>query len=141
MEIFAKLIHKSHVTYLPTNFPVQFYGLPDGKVYILFARFYEIKYQRSGIEFLTAEHLEFSYNYKEEKLIPHGNSDSNKSVYSELVDKPNPKIKILKVNREFSSFAEAFVQLNKKAETQFHRKPEDIQIIPDKGNQDRLSIA
>ncbi|HSO85420.1 MAG TPA: hypothetical protein VLQ91_02635 [Draconibacterium sp.] len=141
MEIFAKLIHKSHVTYLPTNFPVQFYGLPDGKVYILFARFYEIKYQRSGIEFLTAEHLEFSYNYNEEKLISHGNSDANKSVYSELVDKPNPKIKILKVNREFNSFAEAFAQLNKKAETLFQKKPEDIQLIPNKGNQDRLSIA
>ena len=141
MEIFAKLIHKSHVTYLPTNFPVQFYGLPDGKVYILFARFYEIKYQRSGIEFLTAEHLEFSYNYNEEKLISHGNSDANKSVYSELVDKPNPKIKILKVNREFNSFADAFAQLNKKAEIQFQKKPEDIQIIPNKGNQDRLSIA
>ena len=141
MEIFAKLIHKSHVTYLPTNFPVQFYGLPDGKVYILFARFYEIKYQRSGIEFLTAEHLEFSYNYNEERLIPHGSPDSNKSVYSELVDKPNPKIKILKVNREFNSFADAFAQLNKKAEIQFQKKPEDIQIIPNKGNQDRLSIA
>lgn len=141
MEIYAKLIHKSHITYLPTNFPVQFYGLPDGKVYILFARFYEIKYQRSGIEFLTAEHLEFSYNYQEEKLISHGNADSSKSVYSELVDKPNPKIKILKVNREFNSFADAFIQLNKKAETQFHQKPDDIQIIQNRKDQDRLSIA
>jgi hypothetical protein len=141
MEIYAKLIHKSHITYLPTNFPVQFYGLPDGKVYILFARFYEIKYQRSGIEFLTAEHLEFSYNYQEEKLISHGSADSSKSVYSELVDKPNPKIKILKVNREFNSFADAFVQLNKKAETQFHQKPDDIQIIQNREDQDRLSIA
>jgi len=141
MENFAKLIHKSHITYLPTNFPVQFYGLPDGKVYILFARLYEIKFQRSGLEFVTAEHLEFSYNYKEEKLISHGILDSKKSVYSELVDKPNPKIKILKVNREFNSFAEAFVQLNEKAKVQFSQEPSDIQIIPNKGNHDHLSIA
>lgn len=141
MENLAKLIHKSHITYLPTNFPVQFYGLPDGKVYILFARLYEIKFQRSGIEFITAEHLEFAYNYNEEKLILQGNHDSKKFVYSELVDKPNPKFKILKVNREFNSLAEALVQLNKKAKTQLLKKPDDIQIIPNKGNRDHLSIA
>ena len=141
MEIFAKLIHKSFVTYLPTNFPVQFYGLPDGKVYIIYARFFEIKYQRSGLEFILAEHLEFSYNHAEEELTSTRNQDSKKPVYSELVDKPNPKIKIIKVNREFNSFAEAFNELNKKAKTQFQKKPEDIQIIPNRGDQDRLSIA
>ncbi|KAF0237746.1 MAG: hypothetical protein FD181_1611 [Prolixibacteraceae bacterium] len=141
MEIFAKLIHKSFVTYLPTNFPAQFYGLPDGKVYIIYARFYEIKFQRSGLEFVLAEHQEFLFNYEEDKLIAFGNQDTKKPVYAELVDKPNPKIKILKVNREFNSFAEAFAQLNKKAKTQLEKKPDDIQIIPNKGNQDRLSIA
>jgi len=141
MENFAKLIHKSHITYLPTNFPAQFYGLPNGKVYILFARLYEIKYQRSGIEFVTAEHLEFSYNYAEEKLISHGSSDSKKPVYPEQVDKQNPKFKILRVNRDINSLAEAFVLLNKKAKTQLSAKPQDIQIIPEKGSRDHLSIA
>jgi len=141
MEIFAKLIHKSFATYLPTKFPVQFYGLPDGKGYIIYARFFEIKFQRSGLEFILAEHLEFSYNYDEEKLISTGNQDNKKPIYSELVDKPNPKIKIIKVNREFNSFAEAFNELNKKAKTQLQQKPDDIQIIPNRGDQDRLSIA
>jgi hypothetical protein len=141
MEIFAKLIHKSFVSYLPTKFPVQFYGLPDGKVYIIYARFYEIKFQRSGLEFILAEHQEFSYQYEEEKLVSTGNQAAKKAIYSELVDKPNPKIKILKVNREFNSFADAFAQLNKKAKIQLEKKPDDIQIVPNKGNQDRLSIA
>jgi hypothetical protein len=141
MEIFAKLIHKSFVSYLPTKFPVQFYGLPDGKVYIIYARFYEIKFQRSGLEFILAEHQEFSYQYEEGKLVSTGNQDAKKAIYSELVDKPNPKIKILKVNREFNSFADAFAQLNKKAKIQLEKKPDDIQIFPNKGNQDRLSIA
>ncbi len=141
MEIFAKLIHKSFVTYLPTNFPVQFYGLPDGKVYIIYARFYEIKYQRSGLEFILAEHLEFSYNYEEEKLISTGNHDTKKAIYAELVDKPDPKIKIIKVNREFNSFAAAFAELNIKAKTQLQQKPDDIQIIPNRRDQERLSIA
>jgi hypothetical protein len=141
MEIFAKLIHKSFVSYLPTKFPVQFYGLPDGKVYIIYARFYEIKFQRSGLEFILAEHQEFSYQYEEEKLVSTGNQAAKKAIYSELVDKPNPKIKILKVNREFNSFADAFAQLNKKAKIQLEKKPDDIQIVPNKGSQDRLSIA
>lgn len=140
MENYAKLIHKSHITYLPTKFPVQFYGLPDGKVYVIYARFYEIKMQRSGLEYVLAEHLEFSYHYKEGKLTLHGNPETQKSIYSELVDKPNPKIKIIKVNREFYSFAEAFVQLNNKAKAQFLKKPKNSPSI-NKGDQDHLSIA
>lgn len=141
MENYAKLIHKTHFTYLPTNFPVQYYGLPDGKVYVLYARFYEIKFHRSGLEFVLAEHLEFSYNYEEEKLTPHGNHDLVKSIYPELVDKPNPKIKIIKVNREFNSFAEAIVQLNTKAKSQLNKKPKNVEIVPNSGKLDQLSIA
>ncbi len=141
MENFAKLIYKSNTTYLPTNFPAQFYGLPDGKVYIIFPRFYEIKYQRSGLEYVLAQQLEFSYNYTKEKLMVNEKNGKPKEAYSELVDKISPKIKILKVNREFNSFAEAVAQLNKKAKTQFLKEPSQIQIEPDKGKQDRLSIA
>ncbi len=141
MESFAKLIHRTHTTYLPTKFPAQFYGLPDGKVYIIYPRFYEIKFQRSGLEFVLAEHLEFSYDYKEEKLFIRGNLKNQKSVYPELVDKPNPKFKIIKVNREFNSFAEAVENLNNKARNQHLKYKEQIQIIPNKENRDNLSIA
>lgn len=141
MENFAKLIHKSHTTYLPTNFPAHFYGLPDGKVYVIYPRFYEIKFLRSGMEFVLAEHLEFSYNYQEEKLTYKGNPDHQKSIYPELVDKPEPKFKIIKVNREFNSFAEAIDNLNKKARNQHSKQKDQIQILPNKGKQDNLSIA
>ncbi len=141
MEDFARLIHKSHTTYLPTNFPAQFYGLPDGKVYVIYPRFYEIKFQRSGLEFVLAEHMEFSYNYPENKLIARGDNDSSKPVYPEMVDKPAPKIRIIKVNREFYSFAEALIQLNLKAKSQLMQKPDDVQIDSGKDEQDRLSIA
>ena len=141
MKNFAKLIHKSNITYLPTNLPVQFYGLPNGKVYLIYACFYKIKFDRSGLEFILAEHMEFYYNYVNEKLFQLGNLDTQLPMYSEMVDKMNPKIRILKVNREFNSFAEAFVQLNKKAKDLFLNKPDVIKIIPNKGNQNQLSIA
>ncbi len=140
METFARLIHKTKITYLPTNFPVHYYGLPDGKVYIIYARFYEIKFQRSGLEFVLAEHQEFSYNYTEGKLKLNGKTDSRYPVYPEMVDKPNPKIKIKKVTRDFKSFAEAIAQLDKKAKTQLDTAPENIEIVPDK-DKDQLSIA
>ena len=141
MKNFAKLIHQSNITFIPTNLPVQFYGLPDGKVYLIYARFYKIKFDRSDLEFVLAEHMEFNYNYVNEKLFQLGNLDSKLPMYSEMVDKMNPKIKILKVYREFNSFAEAFVQLNKKAKDLFLNKPEVIKITPDKGIQNQLSIA
>ena len=141
MESFAKLIHKTHTTYLPTKFPAQFYGLPDGKVYVIYPRFYEIKFQRSGLEFVLAEHKEFSYDYNDGKLFNRGNSDTHKFVYPELVDKPDPKFRIVKVSREFNSFAEAVENLNKKAKNQFLKYKEQIQIIPNKGKQNNLSIA
>lgn len=117
MESVAKLIYRSNMTYFPTILPVQFYGLPDGKVYIIYARFYEIEYDRTYQEFVFAEHKEFSFDYAKEKLIPHDAALKNVPVYNEMVDKPNPKIQIHKIYRNLNSYAEAFTELNKKART------------------------
>jgi hypothetical protein len=113
MKSFAKLIYRANITYFPSKLPVQFYGLPDGKVYVIFARFYEIQYDRTYLEYVIAEHKEFSYDFDNEKLIPHSNS--NAPVYNEIVDKPEPKVEIVKTYRNINSFAEAYDQLNKKA--------------------------
>jgi hypothetical protein len=113
MKSFAKLIYRANITYFPSKLPVQFYGLPDGKVYVVFARFYEIKYDRTYLEYVIAEHKEFSYDFDNEKLIPHYNW--NAPVYNEIVDKPEPKVEIVKTFRNINSFAEAYDQLNKKA--------------------------
>lgn len=115
METFVKLIHQANMTYLPAKTPVQFYGLPDGKVYLIYARFYEVKFDRTYVEYVFAEHKEFSYDYENEKLVPHNISLKNSPVYNEMVDKPDPKIEILKIHRNVQSFAEAHAQLNQKA--------------------------
>lgn len=129
MNSFARLIYKSCVTYFPTNLPVQFYGLPDGKVYLVYARFYDIRLGESGIEYVFAEHKEFSYDYKSDKLIPEEVTIKNSPVYAEMVDKPNPKFKILRVSRTLNSFAEAFVFLNKKALEILRNNKKTIQLI------------
>lgn len=116
METFVKLIHQANMTYLPTKLPAQFYGLPDGKVYLIFPRFYEIKFDRTYLEYVMAEHKEFSYDYENGKLVPHSLPRKNAPVYNEMVDKPEPKIKILKIYRNLTSFAQARALLNRKAQ-------------------------
>ncbi|MBW6537536.1 MAG: hypothetical protein K0B11_21185 [Mariniphaga sp.] len=116
MELFVKLIHQSSMTYLPSKTPVQFYGLPDGKVYLIYTRFYEVKYDRTYLEYVIAEHNEFSYDFENDKLIPHEKPRGNTPVFNESVDKPDPKIKILKIYRNLSSFAQARTILNRKAQ-------------------------
>jgi hypothetical protein len=141
MESFAKLIYRSNISYFPSKLPVQFYGLPDGKVYVVFARFYEVKYDRTYLEFVFAEHKEFSYDFEKEKLIPHGNYSANLPVYNEIVDKPEPKVEIIKTFRNINSFAEAFDQLNKKARSIARNlnMKDNVQELP--GNNKMTAIA
>lgn len=115
MDTVIKLIYKSNMSYLPTQMPVQFFGLPDGKVYIIYARFYEIKFDRTHLEFVIAEHKEFAYDFERGKLIPKYLSGKEIPVYEEMVDKPNPKIEIVNIYRDISTFKEAEELLKLKA--------------------------
>lgn len=113
----AKLIHKTDMTYLPTAFPAHYYGMPDGKVYLIFSRFYRVNYGEpgNGIEFVFAEHNEFFYDYQNEKILSK-NSLNQAPVWEENVDKPYPKISIIKVDRNLNSYGEALVVLNHDAQ-------------------------
>lgn len=111
----AKLIHEASVSYLPTKFPVHYYGLPDGKVYLIFARFYNKGFGKSGIEFVFAQHKEFLFDYKNETVLPATNDFKRTKLFNESVDKPNPKIKIYKIYKKLNSFAEAKAKLNEEA--------------------------
>ena len=122
MQSFIKLIYRSNMTYLPTLLPVQFYGLPDGKVYVIYGRFYEIEFDRTYMEFVFAEHKEFTYDYENGKLIPGDSGRRKGPVYNEMVDKPDPKIKILNIYRNISTYAEACTELNKKAQKMYENR-------------------
>jgi len=111
----AKLIHKTHTTYFSTPFPVHFYGMPNGKVYLVFSRFYEVDYGKTGLEFIFAVHKEFSFDYEKEELKAVYNKFYGTPVYSEMIDKPEPKIRTVKIYRNLNSYGEAQALLNKKA--------------------------
>lgn len=109
MNVIAKLIHQSSMTYIPTRLPVRFYGMPDGKVYMVYARFCKQVPDKTDIEFVLAEHQEFSYDYPNGKLIP--KNSTRYPVYCEMVDKPNPVFNILQVSRGIKSYDEAVDRL------------------------------
>jgi len=98
------------MTYIPTKLPVRFYGMPDGKVYMVYARFFKPAPDKTDMEFVLAQHQEFRYDYRNGKLIPQNATPY--PVYSEMVDKPNPIFQILQVNRDVKSYSEALELLN-----------------------------
>lgn len=113
MSTVAKLIYKTHNSCLPTKLPVNYYGLPDGKVYVIYSRFYEVNFERTSLEFVFALHKEFSYDYECQNLFLNDNSEELSPIYNEMVDKPEPELKILKVYRSMDSYKQALERLNK----------------------------
>lgn len=109
----AKIIFKTFKSHLPTNLPVNFYGLPNGKVYVVYSRFYEKNFNNQSLEFVFAHHEEFFYDYEEGGLILLENNQKLFPVMAEMIDKPDPKIKIRKVSRNLRSYTEAQIVLNK----------------------------
>jgi hypothetical protein len=109
MEYFAKIIHKTHLSYLPTFYPVQFYGMPNGKVFFVYARDSEIK---TVLEFVFAEHKEFSYDYVNHKLMMLRNGKIEKAISNEMIDKPGPEYLVFKVSRSIGSYSDAFHEIN-----------------------------
>jgi hypothetical protein len=116
MKPTAKLIYKTCTSYLPTAFPAHFYGMPNGEVYLVYSRFYDIKFGKSGLEFVFAIHNEFSYDYENNKVIALANNSLNKTIFPESIDKPYPEFRIIEINRDIKSYGEAYNLLNHEAE-------------------------
>ena len=114
MRSLARLIHKADASYLQTSFPAHYYGMPSGKIYLVYSRFYRAKMGKTGLEFIFAEHQEFYYDYKNEKIYPHTGRQAKTPIFAENIDKPNPKLNILQVKRDLISYGQAFVFLTKK---------------------------
>ena len=116
MQTLAKLIHRTYASYLPTAFPAHYYGMPNGRIYVIYSRFYEIRFGGSGLEFVFAVHKEFKYDYEKEIIIPKKNFMIKMPVFAEQVDKPDLKFNIVKICRGLNSYGEAIKLLNAEAQ-------------------------
>lgn len=116
MQTLAKLIHRTYASYLPTAFPAHYYGMPNGRIYVIYSRFYEIRFGGSGLEFVFAVHKEFKYDYEKEIIIPKKKFSIKMPVFAEQVDKPDLQLNIVKICRGLNSYGEAINLLNKEAQ-------------------------
>lgn len=114
MDSNYRFVYKSNYTHLQTSLPVYFYGLPDGRIYLIYARFYEINFSKSGLEFVFATLEDYSYNYESGQIIS-GFKKINLSTFTENIEKKDFQIKIVKSYRNITSFIEARKKLSKKA--------------------------
>jgi hypothetical protein len=103
----AQLIYKSYMTYFHTFLPVYFYGMPNGKVYCMYARFNDSISVKSGLEFVFAEHEDFSYEYQSGKISGYGQTNISLGTFKQMVDQPEPRIRNINTNSGFQSYAEA----------------------------------
>ena len=127
METFAKLIHRTNVSYLPTLFPVHYYGMPNGKIFVVFSRYYEIKFGGSGLEFIFALHKDYSFDYENDRIIQYQKKNrDNKMIFPELLDHPDMNIVIVKIAREINSYGQAVSVLHKMAEEM--RLPREVAL-------------
>lgn len=115
MESQAKLIYQTYATYLPTAFPAQYYGMPNGKIYLVFSRYYNVPFEKSGLEFVFAEHQDYSFDYESETILPLNKFQKRTIVFSEHVDTPKSKFNIFSTSRELRSYGEAYAFLNLQA--------------------------
>jgi hypothetical protein len=113
MKVKSRLIHQSRISNLPTSMPVNFYGFSNGNVMVVYSRCYEKYFDRSELEFVFALHEEFFYDYENHKLKFKEDVKESISLHPEMIDIPEPSIKILKVYRSINSYSQAQVALNK----------------------------
>ncbi|WP_319228503.1 hypothetical protein [Draconibacterium orientale] len=114
METKAKLIYKSYMTYFHTFLPVYFYGMPNGKVYCMYARYPESIPDFSEFEFVFAEHEDFIFNYHSEKILFHGAKEISSQSFKKMVDQPDQRVNIIETSSEIESYADAQFFLNEK---------------------------
>ena len=121
MKPLVKFLFKSKNSCLPTSLPVYFYGLPNEKVYAIYARFYEVKFDVTSLEFVLAICKDFSYNPLNGEIYLKGNK-KNGPVSLELLNMPDPKLKIVKSYRNMYTFKDAIEKLEKRSVKQFRKK-------------------
>lgn len=109
------LIYKSNMTYFHTALPVYFYGMPDGNISLVYARFYEINFHNTGLEFVFAELEDFSYDFETGQIYRYSSIEICLDDFREMVDRPETRIKINKSVRNIDSYAEAQILVTRSA--------------------------
>ncbi len=114
MESNYRLLHKSNNTHLQTSLPVYFFGLPDNSIYLIYARIYEVNFNKSGLEFVFALLEEYNYDFDNNQIITGEYDKIDLTRFRKSVESREPQIKIIKSYRNIRSFVDAQKFLGRK---------------------------
>jgi hypothetical protein len=115
MKLKPVLIFKSYLTGFPTALPASVYAMPDGTIYLVYTRFYEKDFSKTGLEYVFAGLEEFSIDFESGQLFAADLKPISLDELKLMLSNNELKLKIIKVSRQINSTDEALPVLNKLA--------------------------
>ena len=115
MKLKPVLIFKSYLTGFPTALPASVYAMPDGTIYMIYTRFYEKDFSKTGLEYVFAALDDFSIHFESGQLFASDLSPISLDELKLMLSNNELKLKITKVSRQINSADEALPVLNKLA--------------------------
>jgi len=112
MNFKAQLVYKSVNTCFQTTLPVYFYGMPNGKMLVLFASCKNDFPDETALKWTLAEHLDFWYDVETDCVFTTGSREIGIEEFMELVDNLEQRIKTIATFGNFSTKTEAQQYLN-----------------------------
>ncbi len=112
MKVNSKLIYQSDNTCFQTFLPVYFYGMPDGKMLVVFTRFKNENPLDTMQEWIVAQHLDYYYDFSTDKIISSGNQEIDINEFMDLADNLEQRIRPLEWFGSFYTNHEAQIYFN-----------------------------
>lgn len=107
----ACLSYKSYNSCFQTSLPVYFYGMPGGKMMVLYSRKKEDFYLKRNLEWVLAIHLDFWFDCDSNVIMDFKNREVGMEEFMELTDKLEQRINPVKIFGS-SNEAQQFVEQN-----------------------------
>ena len=118
MKVQSKLIYQSDNTCFQTFLPVYFYGMPDGKMLVVFTRFKNENPLDIMQEWIVAQHLDYYFDFSADKIFTSGNQEVDIIEFMDLADNLEQRVRPLEW---FGSF-----YTNHEAQNYFNRNKDQM---------------
>jgi hypothetical protein len=112
MNFKAHLVYKSVNTCFQTTLPVYFYGMPNGKMVVLFASCKNDFPDETALKWTLAEHMDFWYDFETGTILTTGSREIEIDEFMELTDNLEQRIITKATYGNFSNKTEAMHFLN-----------------------------
>jgi hypothetical protein len=112
MKYTARLVYKSVNTCFQTTLPVYFYGMPSGKMVVLFASCKNDFPDETALKWTLAEHMDFWYDFETGTILTTGSRVIEIDEFMELADNLEQRIITKATYGNFSNKTEAMHFLN-----------------------------